>query len=130
MIYVCSRASILERGEMWRKYRSLGWEINSSWIDLDKPGQISDFSTFWSKIEDEIRECTHLIFYATEEGDFPLKGVLVEIGMALALNKQVFIVTPGIEIDHSNYRPLGSWSAHPNIKHFDTLDEAFSNTKE
>lgn len=42
-IYVASRASIPERGAMWRRFRAQGVPITSSWIDEDGEGQTADF---------------------------------------------------------------------------------------
>lgn len=58
-IYVASRASIPERGAMWRHYRSRGVPIISSWIDEDGEGETSDFTLLWMRIESEIAESAH-----------------------------------------------------------------------
>jgi hypothetical protein len=117
--YVASRAT-LERAEMWRDARSRGWNIISTWIDEAGEGETGSFTELWARIGAEIAICDRLIFFATTE-DFPLKGALVEVGMALALNRPVLCVLPGVALEGRTYRPVGSWlehrlvSRHPNL---------------
>ena len=115
LVYVASRASIPERGQMWRKMRDLGARIVSSWIDEDGEGQTEDFSELWQRIENEIRSAERLVLYV-EPDDFPLKGALIEVGMALAMGKPVFIAAPGVTLEPRSFRPLGSWAQHPQVK--------------
>jgi hypothetical protein len=110
--YVASRASIPERGAMWRALRSGGVNIVSSWIDECGNGQTASFEDLWARIEREIRSATALILYV-EAGDFPLKGALVEVGMAIAMGKPVLVFAPGVEINQRDLKPLGSWAKHP-----------------
>jgi hypothetical protein len=117
-IYVVSRASIPTRPQMWRGYRQRGARIVSSWIDEAGPGETKNFPAFWERITAEIRICHRLVLYAEAE-DFPLKGALIEVGMALALalalalRKSVWVVAaPGIVLDRTD-RPFGSWIRHP-----------------
>jgi hypothetical protein len=113
-IYVASRASIPERGRMWRQLRSGGWPIISSWIDEDGEGATDSFADLWQRIEFEVAASCGLILYV-EPSDLPLKGALVEVGMALAAGKRVFAVLPGIELEQRSMRPVGSWLAHPGV---------------
>jgi len=99
---------------MWRALRDQGARIVSSWIDEDGAGQTADFSDLWSRIEAEIRSADRLVLYA-EADDFPLKGALVEVGMAIAMGKPVYLVLRNVELDPRNFRPLGSWAAHPGV---------------
>ena len=55
-IYVASRASVPARGAMWRRLRSEGWPIVSTWIDEDGEGQTDDFSDLWERIHREVVE--------------------------------------------------------------------------
>lgn len=92
-------------------------------IDADCDDTSTDFEALWTRIENEIRSCERLILYVEQE-DFPLKGALVEVGMALALGVKVFIVAKDIAIDPSNFRPIGSWLNHPLVTMVDSMDTA------
>lgn len=81
-------------------------------------------TALWMYIQEEIRQAVALVLYA-EPDDFPLKGALVETGMALALNKHVFIVAPGVVIEPRSCRPIGSWMRHPAVTVCQTVEEAF-----
>lgn len=113
-IYVASRASIPERGAMWRHYRSLGAPIISSWIDEDGEGQTGDFGELWARIENEIARSEALVLYA-KDGDFPLKGALIEVGIALGMSKPVIVCLPYVKLDPRSCRPVGSWINHPRV---------------
>lgn len=110
-IYIASRASVPERSAMWRNYRDLlGVPIVSSWIDEAADGETEDFGELWERILAEITECNRLVLYA-EPSDFPLKGALVEVGMALSLGKPITVCLPGVELQGRTFRPVGSWIA-------------------
>ncbi|QOJ19521.1 MAG: hypothetical protein HRU77_01695 [Gammaproteobacteria bacterium] len=109
IIYVASRASIPERPAMWRALRAQGLRISSSWIDEAEEGQTDDFADLWHRIESEIRSSNGLILYA-EKNDFPLKGALIEAGMAIGMGKPVAVVLPGEPFfEPPTYRPIGSY---------------------
>lgn len=114
-VYVASRASVPERGQMWRALRAEGAAIVSTWIDEDGEGQTECLGELWSRIESEIALADRVVLYA-EAGDFPLKGALVEVGMAIGMQKPVFVVIPGVVLDARSLRPLGSWAAHPCVR--------------
>lgn len=122
-IYGASRASIPARGDMWRTLRTCGFEIISSWIDEDGEGETSDFVDLWTRIRNEVTTADRLILYI-EPGDFPLKGALVEVGMALAANVPVFVVAPKVTLDLRSMRPIGSWMAHPLVTQVPTMRKA------
>lgn len=121
-IYVASRASIPERSAMWREHRGLGWNIISTWIDEAGEGETDSFEDLWLRIRNEIYACEYFILYA-ERDDFPLKGALVEVGMALAFQKPVIIVL-NFEPEGRTYRPIGSWITHPYVHRVDTIQHA------
>jgi hypothetical protein len=121
-VYIASRASIPERSAMWRKLRSDGWRITSSWIDEAGPGQTANYADLWARIEREIRAADMLVFYA-ESYDFPVKGALVEVGMALGMGKPVIVCMPGVELVDATLRPVGSWIRHPLVTRIDNLRE-------
>lgn len=120
--YVASRASIPERSAMWRRLRSEGLDITSTWIDEAKEGQTHDFGDLWTRIIAEISNADALILYAESE-DFPLKGALIEAGVAIALGKKVYAVLPGVRLEGRTLRPVGSWLAHPLVKRCDAITE-------
>lgn len=124
--YVASRASIPERGKMWREWRSSGVPVISSWIDEDGEGQTESFSELWIRIASEVRRSWGLVLYV-DEGDLPLKGALVEVGIALGSGVAVHIVCPGYTSakDGSRPRPLGSWVAHPLVRWHDSLESVY-----
>lgn len=114
-VYAASRASIPQRPALWRALRAQGACIVSSWIDASEDEPDTDLSTLWARIEVEIRSCDRLVLYARPE-DFPLKGALVEVGMALGMGKPVVVVLEDCELNPSTLRPLGSWCRHPDIR--------------
>lgn len=123
-IYVASRASIPERAAMWRKLRDdYGYPIVSTWIDEDGPGQTADMAELWDRIHEEIITARSLILYA-EPGDFPLKGALVEVGIAIGEGKSVYVVLPGVELEQPSMRPIGSWVKHFMVRIVPTLETA------
>ncbi|MFY2597169.1 hypothetical protein ACOTHJ_12965 [Achromobacter xylosoxidans] len=122
-IYGASRASIPERPAMWRQLREEGWPIISTWIDEADVGATGDFAELWARIEREIRQAAGLMLYA-EASDFPLKGALIEVGIALGAGKPVAVVAPDVEIQGPDFRPLGSWIAHPRVKVFRNRGDA------
>lgn len=124
LIYVASRASVPERSAMWRRLRSEGWPIVSTWIDESGEGETADFADLWHRIEREIQCCDGLILYA-ERDDFPLKGALVEVGIALGLGKPIAVVLAGPPFLHDlTARPIGSWIYHGRVSIFNEVDQA------
>jgi hypothetical protein len=124
-IYVASRASIPSRSEMWRKLRDEGWRITSTWIDEAGSGETANLRQLWDRIHMEIRQADKLVLYA-EAGDFPLKGALIETGIALGLNKPVVVCLPSVVLDPVSLAPLGSWIAHPFVSRNDDLLSAMA----
>ena len=120
-IYIASRAY---RAARWRQLRDIeGWQITSSWIDEAGTGESTDLGNLWTRIEAEIAKSKLLILYVETE-DFPLKGALIEVGMALATPIPICIVAPGVVLNPVSFRPLGSWVRHPRVTFCDTLTEA------
>lgn len=119
-IYAASKTS---HAAMWRAIRERGVMIISTWVDEAGPGQTEDLSELWFRIEQEIRMSRFLVLYA-EKKDFPLRGALVECGMALALGKPVRVVLPGVKLEGDTLRPIGSWIKDRRVRRFDELEEA------
>lgn len=122
--YIASRASLSERSAAWRRLRDVdGYKITSSWIDESGPGETADLSSLWTRIEREVSGSERLILYV-EPGDFPLKGALIEVGMALACQIPIRVVAPGVVLDPVSFRPIGSWVRHPLVTFCDSMAEA------
>lgn len=122
-VYVASRASLPERPAYWRRLREEGYQITSSWID-EAPAPPLRMGELWQKMEQEIAGSVGVLLYAETE-DFPLKGALIECGMALGMGKPVALVLPGVEIQMPSFRPLGSWACHPRVQQFDSVEAAY-----
>lgn len=124
--YIASRASLPERSAAWRRLRDVdGWKITSSWIDEAGAGETPDPGPLWTRIEAEIARSELLILYV-EPDDFPLKGALIEVGMAIAHRIPIRVVAPGVVLDPASFRPLGSWVRHPLVTFRDTMEEALA----
>lgn len=108
---------------MWREFRDRGVLIVSTWIDEAGEGETECNAHLWRRIQAEIAEAEALILYV-EEGDFPLKGALVEVGMALGTGKRVAVVAPGVAIQPHTLRPIGSWAMHPLVTFHQTVRHA------
>lgn len=122
-IYVASRASIPDRPDMWKGLRMAGWPIVSTWIDESGEGETGDFAELWVRIEREIRRSIGVLLYA-ETDDFPLKGALIECGLALGMGKPIAIVLPNVALHPRSMKPIGSWVKHPLVTIYPTLAEA------
>lgn len=122
--YVASRASIPERSAMWRDLRARGANIISSWIDEAGVGETGDFSELWTRIMAEIHHSDGLVLFLHPD-DFPLKGALIETGMAIGMGKPVHIYAKGVEMEGITFRPVGSWIKHPSVRFIHDLEEFF-----
>lgn len=123
-IYVASRASLAGRLAMWRGLRAAGWPICCSWIDEDGPAETADFAALWPRIVAEMATAAALVVYA-EPDDLPVRGVLVEVGLALANGIPVMLVTPGLHLIGRSCQPLGSWILHPLVQRQPSIEAAF-----
>ena len=69
-----------------------------------------------------------------EQGDFPRKGALIEVGLAIAMCRPVAVVLPAeTYIDGlpswvygDTLKPVGSWVRHPRVRVYPELRHAFS----
>lgn len=121
MIYVASRT---KHAKMWKSLRHVGWPIRASWIDEAGESQTGEFWELWERIRSEIQQCSAMILFA-EPDDFPLKGALVEAGMAIGFGKMVCVVLPRVKLEERSDRPIGSWIRHHSVKLCDSLEDAF-----
>jgi hypothetical protein len=120
-IYVASRVL---HADLWKSLREPGAHIIATWIDEAGEGETADFVELWQRIRGEIASCDVLVFYAAGVQDFPFKGALVEVGMALALGKPVYAALEDVMLDGRTMRPVGSWLLDRNVRRFDTLEDA------
>jgi len=122
--YIASRASLPERAAAWRRLRDVeGWKITSTWINESGAGQTADVGTLWVRIASEVAGSERLVLYV-EPDDFPLKGALIEVGIAIANLIPIRVVAPGVEIDPVSFRPIGSWVRHPLVTFANSIEEA------
>lgn len=59
-----------------------------------------------------------------QPGDFPLRGVFVEIGLAMGCDIPIFIVAPEVILTGRTLHPLGSWMHHPHVHGAETVEDA------
>lgn len=116
-VYVASR---VKHAEMWRRLREK-YPIISTWIDEAGENETEDLGELWHRIGKEIEACCAFVLHV-ESSDFPLKGALVEIGIALAMGKPVFVSAQGVDLEERSFRPLGSWVNHSQVR----LDQSVS----
>lgn len=124
MIYVASKTKY---AGMWRDLRDAeGWGIISTWIDEAEPGQTKNLRELWGRIQNEIERSDALVLYV-ELIDFPLKGALIEVGIALRSGLPVFVVGGsrlGFKVTPETLqRALGSWILHPQVTILDKLED-------
>lgn len=121
-IYCASKTS---HAKMWRRLRAEGIPIISTWIDEAEAGQTADLGELWARIHREVVTADRLVIYA-EALDFPLKGALIEAGMAMAAGIPVAVVIASdVRIELPSHRPIGSWVRHPGVTVLPTLSDAF-----
>jgi len=113
-LYVASRASMGLRPAKWRELRAAGWPILSTWIDEAGDGETQDWGQLWTRIVLEVSQACGVILWA-EQGDFPLKGAFVEVGIALGQGKRVAVCTR-MQVRGPRFQPFGSWLAHPSVR--------------
>ena len=100
--------------------------VLTTWIDEAGEGETDDLGELWSRIRAEIEASRALVLYL-RPGDFPLKGALIEVGMALAMGKPVHVAMRGVEVEPRSMRPIGSWLHHPLVTRYlgeNDLDDA------
>lgn len=107
-IYIASKAKHRPR---WREFRDiLGYDIISQWIDTDDKFNENpeglDYAKLWRACVQDVKNCDVLVIYIEEEEH--LKGALVELGIALGLNKEIIVT--GILGDN------GTWYHHDRVE--------------
>jgi hypothetical protein len=108
---------------MWRE---TGTPIISTWIDDGDGDEVADFTELWTRIHREVLAAERLVLYARKD-DFPFKGALTEVGLAMGAGVPVLVVLDrDVELKGSTFRPLGSWIKHPGVRMIASLEEAFT----
>lgn len=121
-IYVASRVA---HAPDWRSLREQGYPIISTWIDEACYGETKELCELWGHIRSEIVQCTAFVFLVRGMNDFPFKSALVEVGMALALGKHVFVALENVVLQEGRTtRPIGSWVRDKNVYLMNTRAEA------
>ena len=88
IVYVASHIRFVE---FWHKLRASGFTISSTWIDHAPDRDDKEaISKLWVNCFEEIRQSDMVMVKAEKEDKF--KGVMVEIGAALVLDKPVYLV--------------------------------------
>lgn len=111
MIYIASKTKHAWR---WKRLRNEGFPINSTWIDEAGVGQSESLKDLWCRCISEASHANALIAY--REHDEILKGAFVEIGAALAHNRDVFVV--GFDEDQFSFKH------HPNVNICTSMTQA------
>jgi len=102
IIYVASNIRFVD---FWKKLRNSGVTISSTWIDhVPERGDKESISKLWINCFQEIRQSDMIMIKAEKEDR--LKGVLVEIGAALVLDKPVYIVGENNNMGDIHNHPL------------------------
>ena len=114
-IYIASRT---HHAHMWLSLRAEGVPICSTWIDEAGDDASPDLSDLWVRCLAEASFCDVLIAYIGF-ADLPVKGVLVEVGAALASGRPVLLVR-----DPEHCDKIGSWPNHPSVTLCDSLSTA------
>lgn len=112
--YVASRT---HHAEHWKELAK-DFPIKASWIYEAGVGETKSMAELWARIEAEIKSSFALFLYL-EFGDSPLKGAFVEVGMALAAGKRVYLLTKNLD-DWQFQRIVGSWVHHPLVTRLDS----------
>lgn len=109
--------------QTWLHYRTHGNLITSSWIDLVGEIDIEEVGQkYWPIWLREASDCEYLIFYA-KPGDAPHTSNLLEIGAALAANRQIIHVGVSDTIKTQNGE-LADFAYHPNWRRHHDLEQA------
>ena len=112
--YISSKT---KHAEKWKDNKIINnFNVVSTWFKHNTKKELMDIytkSNICYKILEEIKNCDYMIFYI-EENDTNHIGSFVEFGIALALNKQIFI------IGHPHYK-------HEVILQFSNINTTYEN---
>ncbi len=113
-VYVASHIRFID---FWQKLRDSGVNISSTWIDHapDREDKVA-ISRLWVNCFEEIRQSDMAMVKAEKEDIF--KGVLVEIGATLVLDKPVYLV--------GENNSMGDIYNHPLFHQVSSTEEAIA----
>ena len=112
-IYIASKT---KHWGAWKSLRDdVGLNIISSWIDEAGEGDSIDLADLCNRCISECQQADAVIVY--REDDDYLKGAFIEMGIALAANKLIYLVGPVLP-ERSPFR------AHKNVKQVPTIEAA------
>jgi len=116
VVYVASHIRFIG---YWQKLRDSGVTISSTWINYVPDREDKEaISRLWVNCFEEIRHSNIVMVKAEKEDRF--KGVLVEIGAALVLDKSVYLVGENNNMGDIYNHPLFHQVSSPEeaIAHF------------
>lgn len=117
-IYIASR---FYHAPTWQEWRAQGVPLISSWIDTVPDESIDGRARQWERNVSEISTAAGIVLYC-QPGEV-LKGVLVEVGIALTANKPIACVGVCDATDASPHN--ATYAFHPLWKTFSSLADAF-----
>ena len=112
-IYCASKS---KHAPLWVEWKAKGAQITSSWLAKFDQGRLSDQTSHWDAILEDIKNSDGLLFYS-EPGEIQ-KGAIAEFGIAFALGKKLFYVGP-IEDSLTAVE-------HKGVIHYPTLEDFFA----
>lgn len=119
MLKVYTAAKLHRGKELKDFFRGSSYVIlHARWlkhIEIGTPDNEENAKYFWQEDVEDVLTCDVLLVYAGPQGNDILRGALVEVGVALAANKPVFIV--------GESESYGTWRWHPKVSHRSTLKE-------
>lgn len=105
-------ASKVKHADTWKALRSGGYEIVSTWIDEAGEGESTDRADLAKRCIQECKDADCVLIY-TEPGEY-LKGAFIEIGAALASDREIYAVGPVLP-DTSVFRSHPRWHQHESL---------------
>ena len=86
-------ASKIWHAPMWQTMRAELHNIVSRWIDLtdDNPIVQNQKDVLWRMCFEDVQACDYLVLYSGDEKE-EQRGALVELGMAMGMNKPIFAI--------------------------------------
>jgi hypothetical protein len=123
-IYVSSNKKHVS---IWKHYRVKGYNIISSWIDLEISLDIIDVGKLWPIWIEEAKMSRFLIFYSSRD-DKNHSGSLIEIGACLSTGGIILHVGNSPTMLTGNGK-LADFTYMPNWYRVSDLEKAFEITK-
>lgn len=113
-LYIAGASSQREPHKALHKDMANRFNVTSDWPFLPEILSPTEEHSVWAGIDQLICECDTLM--VATFGPAPLRGALVEVGMALAYHKPVLLV--------GNHGSYGHWRYHPGVETVPTIGAA------